>query len=165
MNWTSANWRRQAGFTAIEVAASVLFISVLIAVLVNRILPHVQKQIDILAALDQIRQLQKQAMLHYLDKNAAPDATTVNALFGDGDEGKSIAGKFRIFRVFNDHYPPQQAINGYRPENYIICSTYPLPGAAYVYALDDVPPQVAAAGTDPVGERRCGTDIGLADAE
>ncbi len=155
----------QKGFTLTELLVVIAVIGILAGIALPRLVGY-RDEADKVFALDQLRDLQALATVYYHEHEQPPTIEELSAQYNRSHNDK-IIGRWAVMSVGYGQSSVKLAeggVNGYQPA-YIICSTYEIRNVAYVYGLDDKPPEVAKVGSDPIGIGQCGPSTGSAPAQ
>ncbi len=150
----------RAGFTIIELMVVIGVLSILSAIMIPRML-RVRSAADLAVVLDQMKDVQSIATIHYAETAMTPTIEQIDAIYTRNGHD-SLLGRYAVVPVAGQggSAPMKMADageGGYEPQRYVICSLMEIKGYSYVYGLDDNPPMVAALGADPVGSSVCGS--------
>lgn len=150
----------RSGFTIIELMVVIGVLSILSAIMIPRML-RVRSAADLAVVLDQMKDVQSIAMIHYSETAMTPTIEQIDAVYTRNGHD-SLLGRYAVVPVAGQggSEPMKMADageGGYEPQRYVICSLMEIKGYSYVYGLDDNPPMVAALGADPVGSGVCGS--------
>jgi len=137
----------QDGFTLIEMVTVIAAIGILATVAISRFV-GAEDSATRAQAIDLVRGVQGLATTYYTENNVPPTTEQMEALYGHGSN--SARGKFKVIPMESGLAGAAAGLSGINAA-YIICTTMKINHVAYVYGLDDKPPQVAAEGTDPLG--------------
>ncbi|MBZ0274291.1 type II secretion system GspH family protein [bacterium] len=150
----------RSGFTVVELVTVMAVILVLSGIMITAI-SGTRGKATVALALDQLRDIQKVAEFRYTETMSVPAIGDLQGLYGRGSS-KNITDKYAVINLasLSGTGGDAKALPAGAPSGeYAICSLYAIPGAAYVYSIDDNPPKIAAAGTDPLGVGNCGAGV------
>lgn len=150
----------RSGFTIIETMVVIAILSILSAIMIPRLL-RVRSSADLAVVLDQMKDVQSIALIHYSETAMTPTIEQINEVYTRNGHD-SLIGRYAVIPVAGQGGSEPLKLaevgeGGYEPQRYVICSLMDIKGYSYVYGLDDNPPMVAALGADPVGSGVCGS--------
>ena len=156
----------KGGYTIIELVLIMAVIGLLSMIAIPNLI-HIRDKADLAAAKATVRDLQTVTFSFFEENMTSPSTAQLNSLWiSNGND--SILAQYEIFSPYSSssksggtqtHLFPD-GVYGYKPLHYIICTTFEIHGAAYVYSLDDRSPRTAAIGTHPLSPLNCGADGG-----
>ncbi|MCC6159291.1 MAG: prepilin-type N-terminal cleavage/methylation domain-containing protein [Deltaproteobacteria bacterium] len=150
----------RSGFTLVEAMVVIAILSIMSAIMIPRML-RVRSAADLAVVLDQMKDVQSIATIHYAETAMTPTIEQIDAVYTRNGHD-SLIGRYAVVPVAGQGGSAPMKLaevgeDGYEPQRYVICSLMEISGYAYVYGLDDNPPMVAGLGADPVGSSVCGS--------
>lgn len=149
------------GFSLIELMVVIAIIGILAGIALVSYSSY-RGNIRIAEAKTMVRSMQVQAISYFEAHNQPPTIEQLDYMI-NRNSSDTIIGDYKIVSPWAIARAAHDAgenifgpINGYLPDQFVICSTKDLIKAEYVYSLDDKAPRVAEKGTNPLGVIECG---------
>lgn len=137
----------QNGWTLFNLLGILIVVGVITAIFISN-LPGIRDKMKTTDVLSANNDLQGMAMIFYGKNGIVPSIDQLDGMYAEKNKSHSIVDKFKII--------PIDSKSGIEGRLFAICSTTKLADAAYVYSIDNNQPQVAALGTNPLGQVTCG---------
>ena len=143
---------RASGFTLVDVLLAITVVGIITAGALNQGLVQ-RLRANTRSAVSELKALRELADQHYLLNGQAPTIGQLRTMYHNRNH-KTVVGRWVVLDGKSLSLP-EDGIRGYHPA-YVICSTFRIPNADYIYVMEGHQPEFAGVGTDPLGVGQCG---------